>query len=334
MVALGVHTIKTLASAVAPLMGWQTLLKSSPRLLLPFYHVVSDEVLPHIRNYAYRNTAQFEAELDFLLRHYRPVALETLLTEIPHGKPCFHLSFDDGLRECAEIVAPILLRKGIPATFFINPAFVGNRQLFHRYKASLLLSHALDSPPIIRQIEKEGVSIKSILKTPYHQQHMLDEVARKMGVSFDDFLTQQKPYMEVDQLRKLMGQGFTLGAHSWDHPEFWLIDEEEQKGQILKSLQWMREELNVTLPAFAFPYTDTGISDALIATLHREGVCRLSFGTAGVKQDTIDGHWQRFACENNRSLSAALKSELVYYHIRRVLGKSYVNRQWNGAAKN
>ncbi len=332
MAAIGSHTVRTLASAVAPLVGWQTVLKSTPSMLLPFYHVVSDQALPHIRNYPYRNTTQFEAELDFLLRHYRPVALHDLLSESPGGKHCFHLSFDDGLRECAEIVAPILMRKGIPATFFVNPAFVGNRKLFHRYKASLLLSHSEKFPTKTRLLKQEGISFKTLLQTPYHQQNKLDEIARNMELSFDDFLHEQKPYMEVDQLRQLMGQGFTLGAHSWDHPEFWLIGEAEQRNQMVKSLQWLKETLNPTIEAFAFPYTDTGVADTLIAALHREGVCRLSFGTAGVKQDTIAGHWQRFACETPLPVATVLKRELVYYHMRRRLGKSYVNRNSNGAA--
>ena len=40
---------------------------------------------------------------------------------------CLHLTFDDGFRELHDVVAPILLRKGIPATFFVNSAFIDNK---------------------------------------------------------------------------------------------------------------------------------------------------------------------------------------------------------------
>ena len=112
---------------------------------LPFYHAVSDEKLPHVLNYPYRNILQFEKELDFFLKYFQPVLLEELISGKCSGEKGFHLSFDDGLRECAEVIAPVLLKKGIPATFFLNSAFVDNKALFHKYKASLVLNRLRES---------------------------------------------------------------------------------------------------------------------------------------------------------------------------------------------
>ncbi len=60
-------------------------------VFLPFYHTVSDENLPHILNYPYRNVAQFEKELDFFLKYFKPVSLEELASENYSGKKVFHL---------------------------------------------------------------------------------------------------------------------------------------------------------------------------------------------------------------------------------------------------
>lgn len=331
MASIGAYPFRALSKAIAPLMGWPLLLKNSPRILLPFYHVVSDVPLPHIRNYRYRSSARFETELDFLLRHYRPVALGDLHSGATHRGPCFHLSFDDGLRQCADVVVPILLRKGIPATFFVNPAFIGNKKLFHRYKASLILSTAEQHPYGNAMLRNAGFQPGTLLQVAYDQVDRLDELAQKLGISFDAFLQQEQPYMDCDQLRHLVEQGFTVGAHSWDHPEFWLLSEADQYQQITQSVDWLRETLNPALSAFAFPYTDSGVSDLLIASLHRDGFCNLTFGTAGVKSDSIAGHWQRFACESKLSLTTSLKQELVYNQMRQLLGRTYVNRKMNGA---
>ena len=49
------------------------------------------------------------------------------------------LSFDDGLREIANEIAPLCRQVGVPATFFVNSASLDNRFLCFRNKASLLI---------------------------------------------------------------------------------------------------------------------------------------------------------------------------------------------------
>src|SRR5262249_21009353 len=96
----------------------------APRLkspTAPCYHLVSDSPPAHVRHlYVPRRLQEFESELDYLLSHFRFVALAELLTWAKEGRSVpsktVFLSFDDGLREAKEIVAPVLLRKGVPAT--------------------------------------------------------------------------------------------------------------------------------------------------------------------------------------------------------------------------
>ena len=45
-------------------------------LLLPLYHLVSNDRVPHVINlFEYKNVNQFEEDLDFLQSHYTPVSL-------------------------------------------------------------------------------------------------------------------------------------------------------------------------------------------------------------------------------------------------------------------
>ena len=95
------------------------------KLIIPYYHVVSDEAVPHISHlYKHKRTRQFIDDLEFLLKHYSPIGLWDLIGWV-RGKNnpppnCFLLTFDDGFREIYDVIAPILSDKGIPATFFIN----------------------------------------------------------------------------------------------------------------------------------------------------------------------------------------------------------------------
>ena len=141
-----------------------------PPLFLPFYHLVSDENPSHVRYlYPVRTVRQFRDDLDFFLKNYQPVPLEALWplaenpAQQPSGRPAMHLSFDDGLRECHDVVMPILLEKGVPATFFLNPDIVDNRDLMFRYKASLLHEAGACQPirplSVVRAVECARVPI-------------------------------------------------------------------------------------------------------------------------------------------------------------------------------
>ena len=206
----------------------KALFKLATPPFLPFYHVVSDQKLAHIHNYPFRTVRQFQFELDFFLKYFKPVSLQYLIENPKTTEKIFHISFDDGLKECAEIVAPILLKKGIPATFFINPGFVDNQKLFHRYKASLIFSELQRNPDnnIHEKLKNKGTDCRKILRTEHSQEWFLDELAEDLGIDFNRFLENQKPYLTTEQVLKLKNQGFSIGAHSFDHPEFWTLSKE------------------------------------------------------------------------------------------------------------
>lgn len=314
------------SSQLGRLIPIQTLLKFRTPVFQPFYHVVSNKNLPHILNYNYRNTAQFEKELDFFLKYFNPISLSDLMTGKNLPKNAFHLSFDDGLKECAEIIAPILLKKGIPATFFVNPGFVDNQQLFHKYKASLILGKLrelsnIEAENILKAQNLEG---EKILKATISQENILDEVAGLLGINFNDFLAETKPYLTTEQLLKLKEQGFSIGAHSFYHPEFWKISDEEQLEEIKKSMDWLLEKINPEIKAFSFPFTDSGVSRKVMKALKNENICDISFGTAGIKYDEFETHFQRYPVEMPGDFKQKLKAELVYFVLRKIIGKATV----------
>lgn len=250
-------------------------------VFLPFYHLVSDEECPHIKHlYPVKSTFAFERDLDFILKYYKPISLQELM-EGNSPKHC-HLTFDDGLRQCYDTVMPILLRKGIPATFFLNPGFIDNKGLMFRYKTSLLIEKNND---------------KSLLKLEYKDTKAIDDLAQCMGVSFDDFLKDYQPYLTSSQINEMVGKGFTFGGHSIDHPEFRLISFEEQCRQMKQSVDFVQKEFRQNLRAFAFPFTDFGIKQDLFEFAKKEAKLDLTFGCAGIKHSKFDRHYQRFAME-------------------------------------
>ncbi len=281
--------------------------QTQQNLFLPFYHAVYDGKTPppHLRHlYSVRSVREFERDIDTICRYFQPVGLDDILQQQkaarPFEQPVFHLSFDDGLRECADLIAPILQRKGVPATFFINSAFADNNALMFRYKASLLA----DALPL-RKAE-----ILSINYTNQNKQgNSLDEIAATQNIDFQLFLQQEKPYMNAATLRNMHQKGFTLGAHSHTHPLYSALPLAEQIRETELSLQYIQAITGSEHRVFSFPFTDNDVELAFFEAMQFD----VSFGCAGVKLDAAPRHLQRTPMEHAHQNLAAEKFIALNY---------------------
>lgn len=314
------HRLLRLVAPLVSLRHWQRW--GRPPVFLPFYHLVSDENPSHVRHlYPVRSVRQFRDDLDFFLKNYRPVPLSALRDEAENrstahaAKPPMHLSFDDGLRECHDVVMPILLEKGVPATFFLNPSFVDNRDLMFRYKASLLREAGVNAPT-------------DPLTVTYPQRHLLDEMAATAGIDFAAFLEKQRPYLSAEQIRAMQSRGFTFGAHSMDHPTYRQLPLDEQLSQTLDSLRCAQEQFGAAPDVFAFPFTDDGVECVFFQKIHDAlGVPLRSFGSAGLKFDTLPTHLQRVPMEKtNLPARSVVPAEYAAFLLKKMLGQHRVPR--------
>lgn len=302
------------------------LFKSDAPVFLPFYHVVSNHSLSHVLNYPYRSEKEFELELDYLLQYFKPVSLEEIPGQRNSNAKIFHLTIDDGLRECHDVIAPILLRKGIPATFFINTGFIDNKDLFHRYKASLILNHLNEFPDSQTEqfLKKHGLSSRKILRATYHQNDVLDESAEMLDIDFTSFLKKEQPYLTTGQVKDLHKKGFAIGGHSHNHGEFWEMKTKDQLKQVQKSMDWIGKHVHPKIKAFSFPFTDDGVKKKLLTKIKTEKICDITFGTSGLKYDSFETHFQRVPMEQNQNTESFLKEEFMYFHLRKLVGKASV----------
>jgi peptidoglycan/xylan/chitin deacetylase (PgdA/CDA1 family) len=285
--------------------------------------------LPHIAHlYEPRTAYQFEKDIDFFLKYYEPVDLDFLKNNCHLKKPdknYFHLTFDDGLREVYDIIAPILLRKGVPATIFLNVDFVDNQALFFRYKASLILDF-FNKKEVSKgeYLEIENIAPKGLLHINFLNKNKLDEIAQILNIDFDDFLKQKQPYLETNKIQSLASQGFTFGGHSLNHPLFSEIPLSEKVRQATESTIFAKRITAQKTGAFAFPFTDFGVENTFFNKIFREKNIDISFGTAGLKQQRYAQHWQRFPMEEGEGTAQELvKTEYLYYMVKRLFGKHF-----------
>jgi peptidoglycan/xylan/chitin deacetylase (PgdA/CDA1 family) len=294
------------------------------KILLPFYHTVAEQPLPYIKHlYRMKTVPEFRKDLDFLLKHYQPIDVETLyqlhINKTVPKKPVFHLTFDDGLKEMHEIVAPLLLEKGIPATFFVNSDFVDNKALFYRYHASLSIEELSRNGTLTDKLKTE------ILLCQYKDKDKLLPYFSQQQVN--DFLNKEKPYLTTEQIKTLAKQGFTIGAHSVDHPYYHQIPLEEQLRQTRESLDFVATMAQQKLRLFAFPFTDFNVTKDLFKEIKPD--VDLSFGTANLKNDEIPFNLQRIAGEKDKTITmkTILKKEYFKYIVKFFLKKNTVYRR-------
>lgn len=312
---------------------------SGQNIMIPFYHAVSDEPMNFVSGlYPPRKIKDFEKDLDVLLEFYEPITLEKLIEIVNSGKEIskkyFHITFDDGLSNFYDVVAPILKKRNIPATVFVNTGFVNNNSLFYRYKVVLLLEvykklgtkEKMNFEKILKKYNTENLKIDAfLLNIDYYNKFILDELAQSIGYSFSNYLKLEKPYLSKSQLIELMDDGFTIGAHSVDHPFYYKISEAEQLNQTRDSIAYLQTELGVDYKVFSFPFADFGVNRSFFDQLKNE--LDISFGTSGIKRDVIQNNFQRISFEHaGKDAKQYLAKEYIKYFLKTPLKKSVMKR--------
>jgi peptidoglycan/xylan/chitin deacetylase (PgdA/CDA1 family) len=335
-----ISAVKTIAWHV-PL---SILLKATHQdLILPVYHLVSDQEVPHIKHlYEVKNISAFVQDLEFLIENFQPLDFRALVNHISGEKkltsPGFFLTFDDGLREFYTIIAPILESKGVPAMNFLNTAFIDNRDLFYRYKISLIIDKiktgqtgeelkSISEILRLKYINQTRV-IKQLLQLGYSDIPVIDSIAKILEINFSAYLDTYQPYLNSDEITDLIRRGFTFGSHSIDHPFYHDLDLSEQIRQTRLSMDTIVETFRLNYRAFAFPFTDYQISKTFFDYLYKdEKKPDLSFGSAGLKQDLYQQHLQRIPMEMDpMSASQIIHAELLYYFLKGFFGKNQIIR--------
>ena len=305
---------------------------------IPVYHTVSDEHLPHLKHIIhYKNIKDFEKDLDFTLKHFQFVNWDEF-KDLQTGnfkpkKKIALLTFDDGLREFYDVVAPILERKGIYAINFINPKFIDNKELMFRCKASLVvdvLNNIRNLNPEIYKISETGLSSKEVLKQKikeisYKNRMILDQIAELLEIDFQEFLQHQKPYMALEQLKKISQKGFGISNHGFDHPLYKDLTLHQQVENTDQARHYIKQN-NFIHESFAFPFTDFGVKQEFFDEVFKNQNLFCSFGCAGIKYDSFSKNFQRIPMENGKVAEQTLKEETAYFNLKKLFNKNTIRR--------
>jgi len=248
-------------------------------VLVFLYHLVGPADLAHARHlYPYKSPEAFERDLIYLARHYRMVSYDEI--ESPRdrsGRPAAHITFDDGYAECATLARRILLKQGVPSTFFVTTELIDNRTMFHRNKASLCVETARGLPEreasaFLRDlgrllgrplIDREAFR-RWILGLAPHEEARIDEACAILRIDVPEYLRERRPYLSSDQIRRLVDDGFTIGAHARRHVPLGSLGEPAAEEEIVASCRTIRQLTGRDPVPFAFPHSADGVDRAFL----------------------------------------------------------------------
>lgn len=307
--------------------------------IFPYYHIVKSQNPAHIKHlYPFKNPQQFIEDIELIQRHYQPINFHDLQKEVrPENAVLF--SFDDGLSEIYTDIFPILKEKKVPAIFFINPTFVDNHQVLYKHKISLIIDylHANNfKADSIKKINKifglpnltNDLLVKKLKSTSFANRHKIDDLLKELEIDIEGYLKEVKPYITKSQIQEMIDAGFYFGGHTMSHSPLDQLTHEQQKAEIIDSIEWLKKNFELNYSCFAFPFSDKGISRKLINELFDYDANLLLFGNSGMKKDIDYRIIQRFSLEHPKKDTAkVIVTENWYKIFNKLMGKYHIQRR-------
>ena len=281
-----VGRLRTLAGRLAGRRG-------SPGIVLMYHRVASDLVDP------WRlcvSPANFATQLEVLASRFQVVSLGELVARRGSDgeRPRVAITFDDGYADNLHAAAPLLVQRGLPATFFLTSGTLGaDREFWWDELDQLLLGPGTLPPRLSLQL---GDGLRTIetglaaapLEDPrsaatacvpweagantrlglYYsvwkslralddaaRQAALDSLARQVGMA----VTRRDSHRtltrdEACELARL--PGVEIGAHSVTHVSLPECTPEQQLQQMQQSRRDLESLVDRPVPGFAYPFGD------------------------------------------------------------------------------
>jgi peptidoglycan/xylan/chitin deacetylase (PgdA/CDA1 family) len=310
-------------------------------IVLTYHSLSSLDAEPEINRNPYRTKSQFTEDIKFIKNNFNVLRLQEFLEIINNGRKfperSLLITVDDGLAIQYDHLYPVLRSYNIPATFFINNAFIDNKELHYERKKYVIMRRLdeLQDISIQREIFKsiskqEYDSSDSDPRTfvrnlAYKSKDTLDLLADELGISFSDYLNQNRIYLSTQEIDIMLRNDMTIGGHSMDHPDYSELSLEDQVNQTLSSVNDLADRFNLDYKAFAFPYNDEALDNALFEKI--SDCIDVSFGTSGLARDELRMHFQRGSIDNSTlSFRKAMAVLFSKYYGLKISGKQFIKR--------
>lgn len=287
---------------------------SGPAVTLVTYHYVRPLAGSRFPALKALDLKAFEAQLDYLERHYQFVAMDSVIA-LFNGEPVdlppnpVLLTFDDGYADHFRFVFPRLVDRGIPGAFFPAAVTAIDREILDSNRIHFVLAAIGKPDPLIEMIEaaveagrhshqlrtveqyRSELMTKSRFDEPRtaYAKRMLqfalpDDLRREIAdaafrqfVSADVSSFAEELYMNAAELRIMRANGMHIGLHGDRHVWLGRLSREAQVEEIAGSFRLL-EALGSQRSRFSFCFPYGNYNDDTLQVLDELG-CALALTT-------------------------------------------------------
>jgi peptidoglycan/xylan/chitin deacetylase (PgdA/CDA1 family) len=266
------------------------------------WHQVSPAFDPNRHHpYTWTSLADFEHALNFIERHFEVVPLTEGLERCRRRalqRPCAALTFDDGDASVAQHAEPCLRRRGLPATFFINSAYLDGRST---YWFPVLAYAGSALPEAVRAAAQELRHTAD----PARYETVRLEVERAAAAIPDLGSRLVAPAW----LSALDERQFALGAHGHEHERFGLMPPEWQRRDLRENVARL-SAFPAFRPVFAVPFGRAGDWNGQTLAAARELGLEVVLADGGANFGPAEAY-RRMSCDGCRDLAPLVRRALA-----------------------
>jgi len=245
------------------------------------YHRVNDDDDPFFPATPVR---VFEQRMAYVARTCTVLTVEALVDRMRRGsvpRNAVAITFDDGYRDNLANAAPILSRYALPAAIFLATDAIGTgRALWFDRLALAFRDTALEAivTPWNEHLET-GTRVErlaaldrslTVLKRMEDEQRRraLDGLLSRLGPVDESPL--RRMMLSWDEVHALRGIGFSIGAHTLDHPILSRTQHSAARTQITESRHAIQQVCGEAPRAFAYPNGSADDYNSDVVRLVRE----------------------------------------------------------------
>lgn len=223
-------------------------------LVLAYHNIVPDGATLVGDRSLHLARGEFARQLDVLTRDCQVVPLSALMAVSPASdeRPRVVITLDDAYHGALTLGVDELTKRGLPATIFVAPGFLGRCSFWWDTFADP------SAPEPLADLRTRA--LQELRGTDQLVRHW----AERNGFSPRP-LPEHAQTAHEDELRRALSRpGITLGSHSWGHPNLAKLTPSELSDELQRPLEWLSARFgHAVLPWLSYPY---GSSSRIVAS--------------------------------------------------------------------